>query len=593
MKMKFFCIALFLFASFIQADDKKVDKLQEELELLKKVVEKLLEKDEKSSVAVDKLKNEVIKLKKSEEKHKKDHRELENLKKELNELKKIKKPLYSNENVENNSFEDEDLFDESDLLEQSKKIDPFEDDEDVEDPFFEKPLQKDSSEDSSLPEEQEEFLPEKSDSLELEIEDDFGEEDETEFYLRNEGEVSQGGYVAEQTRRLTDGVLSVSGFFSLEYNDFQTQNSTVESLFPSDSTFNNSHINLYFDARFYKDFRFFTELRFLYQPFTEIFELGQATRSGEVIIERAWAEWEFRDWLKIRGGTFFIPYGIWNLEHGSPILLSTFTPILLRREIFPEKTTGLQLNGLLTFDNFDLKYYAWVGNGKTQVEDIVLSTQDNQNNKAIGGRVEFQFPYTNIFQELAVGFSAYFGKVQGQEFNGADIQNLIAQVFIAEGNVAVINDLALDGFSAIGEPLDEYEDRAIGFDFRIRLQNFLIQGEFITNFVRPSKAADLGGGLKVKGRSFKEYGGYLQFAYEIDISGFGLAGLVTPFARLGVVQANDQADKELGSFSEYTFGVNWKVNPAVVLKAEYLIIKFADVDERDFGAFFSSFNVSF
>ncbi|WP_372370916.1 hypothetical protein [Candidatus Uabimicrobium sp. HlEnr_7] len=580
--MKKSIIYLILIMSFVFADDQKkdVDKLKEEIEFLKSAVQQLLEKDKKSQQEVDSLKQEIGKLKNRDQKHEKDHGELKKLRNEVEQLKKT-------------SVKDEDLFSEEDALDpfaeddvfvEEQLVDPFAEDEQL-DSFTEE--QQTTEED---PSNAEEYF---SEEAELEIEDDFGEEDETEFYLRNAANV-QGGYIAEQSRRLTNDVLSVSGFFSLEYSDFQTNSSTVESLFPSEASFNNSHINLYFDARFYENFRFFTELRFLYQPFTEVFELGQVNRSGEVIIERAWAEWEYRDWLKVRGGTFFIPYGIWNLEHGAPILLSTFTPILLRRQIFPERTTGIQANGLVDFEYFDLKYYAWVGNGKVQIEEAALPTQDNQNNKAYGGRLEIQFPYTKVFNELAFGVSAYTGKVQGQEFNGADIQNLIAQVFIAENDVQTIVDLELDGFSAIGEPLDEYLDRAIGFDFRFRFQNFSVQSEFIVNFIKPLKTA-VGPltGVQVKGNSFQEYGAYTQFAYEIDIEQFGLIGLLTPFARLGVVQANNKVSKELGSFREYTFGLNWKVNPAVVLKAEYIIIKFADVDDRDFGAFFSSFNVSF
>ena len=569
------CILLLLLATtFADDGSQKVEDLKKEVELLKEAVMKLLEKDQESQKEVDGLKKEIKQLKSRDEENQKVQ---EKLKVQVKKLQQQEEASYDDIFAEEGNV---DPFAEKDVDPFAQQQDPFADlEEDTE------PIPADEVDEASEPSVETE--------TELEIDDDFGEEDETEFYLRNAGDL-QGGYIGEQSRRLTGDVLTISGFFSLEYTDYQTNSSTVESLFPSEGTFNNSHINLYLDARFYENFRFFTELRFLYQPFTEVFEIGQVNRSGEVIIERAWAEWEYRDWFKLRGGTFFIPYGIWNLEHGAPILLSTFTPILLRRQIFPERTTGVQANGLVGFDFFDLKYYAWVGNGKVQIEEAALPTQDNQNNKAYGGRLEFQFPYTGIFRELAFGISGYTGKVQGQEFNGADIQNLIAQVFIAEGNQQVVVDLELDGFSAIGEPLDEYLDRAIGFDFRFRFHNFFVQSEVIVNFVKPLKEAT--GpitGQQVKGGSFQEYGGYMQFAYEFDASLFGMSGLLTPFARVGLVQANNKVQKELGSFREYTFGLNWKVNPAVVLKAEYIIIKFADVNDRDFGAFFSSFNVSF
>lgn len=512
------------------------DQYQQDLEELKQAIKILQDRERYSRLEIEKLKQIIS------EKDQRAQKEIRKLRQEIKSLKQ------------------------SDMLE----IDPF-----AEDAIETKSLNK---------------------TAELTIEDEFGEieEEENQFYMKEAKTpgTSTIGLVEEQSGKLTEGALIISGFFTLEYDDFQTEDSTIEPFFPSNSTFNNSHINLYIDAKFLTNFRFFTELRFLYQPNTEVFEIGQVSRSGEVLIERAWAEWEYRDWLRIRAGNFLVPYGIWNLEHGAPILISTYTPLVLRRQIFPERATGLQVLGTVTLNDFDVLYYAWIGNGKGSQ----IATQDDQNNKAIGGRLELHFPDYHQFKSTVLGVSGYTGKVQGQEYGGLEPQAF--QVFAVEQDLATLEEFYLSGLSFIGEPLDEYQDNALGVDLRFRFYNFFFQGEFIMNFVKPTGAivVDIDGGnpdVSIKPSPFKEFGGYMQYAYEFDINTWGLIGILTPFIRIGFVEANDDIKREIGTFTIFSGGLNWKANPNVVLKAELHDVRFRDVHSRDFTFFTSSINVSF
>lgn len=424
------------------------------------------------------------------------------------------------------------------------------------------------------------------------------EQKETQFYLK-ETESSNKGFLQQTTEKTTAGSVVLSGFFTLELRDLQSEDSSMRFLpgVRPQSTFNNSHVNLYIDAKFLPEFRFFTELRFVYHPYTQMVEaLGKINHTSEVLIERAWVDWLFRDWLSVRAGNFLVPYGIWNQEHGDPILLSTFTPLLLRREIFPERSTGIQLYGRVTMDDWSLLYAVWIGNGKGSQ----LATEDDQNNKALGARMEVKFPDFGKLTGMAFGVSGYIGKVKPTAVDNDDLQESIFKVYNEENNVDDIYKLAVAGYDPAGDPLGEFREYALSLDLRFRFYNFFFQGELVMNGVDPSErvqqAIDTDGdgaadtNIDVKPGFFRQYGAYMQYAYEFDI---GSWGLVTPFVRFDWLEGNDRVKRDLSTFTILIGGVNWKPNNHVAVKAEYHINRFRDAHARDFEGFYSSFTVSF
>lgn len=416
------------------------------------------------------------------------------------------------------------------------------------------------------------------------IEEAFDEEEqETAYYATGPAT----GIIEEESKKLTGGALTISGFATLEFADYRMRESSLGKTFGGraiigkDNTFSNSHVNLYIDAKFLEDFRFFTELRFLYSPASEFLaESLKFSRSGEVLIERAWMEWTFRDWFKVLGGNFFVPYGIWNLEHGDPILLSIRTPVVLRFQLFPERCTGIQIFGTVDLDEFEMTYYAWVGNGKgSRISSG--DDQDSNNNKATGGRLQLKFPDSEPLRDVYVGVSGYIGSVRGPEYPNAitGLTPLFRAAMASEGNLATFNQLAAARFNAIGEPNGKYIDQVWGADIRFRLYGFFFQGEFIMNYVDPRNAIN-----------FKELGGYVQAAYEFNLEKWGL---LSPYFQYAYLDANDEFRKELASHYIITAGLNWKPYTSVVLKTEYFFAKFKDVHTRDFDAFLASVSVSF
>jgi hypothetical protein len=424
------------------------------------------------------------------------------------------------------------------------------------------------------------------------------EQEETQFYLKGT-EASNKGLLQQTSEKVTNGSVILSGFFTLEFRDLQSEDSSMR-FFPGvspQSTFNNSHINLYLDAKFLSDFRFFTELRFVYHPDTQMVEsLGKVNHTSEVVIERAWVDWLFRDWLSVRLGNFLVPYGIWNQEHGDPILISTFTPVLLRREIFPERNTGIQLYGRLTLDEWAILYYAWIGNGKGPR----LSTEDDQNNKALGARLEVKFPDLKKLTGAAFGVSGYIGKMKPTALASDELQTAVFNIYNEENNLDALQKIILAGYDAAGDPLGEFREYALSFDLRFRFYNFFFQTELVMNGIEPVERVDVpvdtnGDGVadttvNVKPNFCRQYGAYIQGAYEFDLAGWGQ---LTPFMRFDWLEGNDRVLRDISTFTILITGVNWKPNSNVALKAEYHIYRFRDAHQRDLEGFYSSFTVSF
>jgi hypothetical protein len=106
-----------------------------------------------------------------------------------------------------------------------------------------------------------------------------------------------------------------------------------------------------------------------------------APDSGAIILERAQIEWSGAEWLNVKAGYWFTPYGIWNIDHGSPTLIALNEPQFVVFEGFPARQVGIDVNGLFHATAWDFEYHAYVSNGRT------LGQQDLTDDKMIGGRL--------------------------------------------------------------------------------------------------------------------------------------------------------------------------------------------------------------
>lgn len=231
--------------------------------------------------------------------------------------------------------------------------------------------------------------------------------------------------------------LNLYGFTDFTYthrlNDF-----TFASPYPN---FMVGNINLYVGAELGGGFRSLTEFRLLYLPHGSIpasdallpnptrvdttvgdpADFGRPQRWGGVEIERAWLEYTLHPLLTIQGGQWLTPYGIWNVDHGSPVIIGVRRPYVVGEALIPERQTGIQIYGSYLVGMTELGYHLGLSNGRGPLD----AYQDLDKNKAVTARLFvaselpfgtvtlggtlFRGRYTDRFTRFAVTPTGEFG----------------------------------------------------------------------------------------------------------------------------------------------------------------------------------------
>jgi len=192
-----------------------------------------------------------------------------------------------------------------------------------------------------------------------------------------------------------------------------------------ESTFLLGNINLYLDARPDEHWRGLVEVRFTTLPHGNETGLGglggeykrndtgvldssdltglNGVRVGSIVIERAYVQYSYADALQIRGGQFFTPWGIWNIDHGSPTLIPISLPGMMLQQSIPRQQVGLELFGRFNKPPYSVGYHLTVSNGRTP------SLVDYTDNKAVGGRMFLKYSGDS---EIQVGATGWWGRSQ-------------------------------------------------------------------------------------------------------------------------------------------------------------------------------------
>ena len=195
---------------------------------------------------------------------------------------------------------------------------------------------------------------------------------------------------------------------------------TYASQFTTPLTFYLGRLNLYYDAHPASDFRFLAETRLsLYpngtssgvsptgqvlQTSTQVSDISSPNPSasvnwGSLILERAVLDWTRYSLFSVRAGLFLTPFGIYNVDHGSPTLIASTLPIYISQGWIPQRQLGVQIFGSYPIAPWELGYAATVSNGAS---DGILDVGDS---KAYGGRV---FAHRSGELSLTLGGSALY-----------------------------------------------------------------------------------------------------------------------------------------------------------------------------------------
>jgi hypothetical protein len=230
--------------------------------------------------------------------------------------------------------------------------------------------------------------------------------------LRREVKELQRGL--DQQRQLIDALnpavsprepaLHIYGFADMgAQKTFLGSHALLQSILPTKATtFMLGNVNLYFDAQPIEHWSALVEVRFTNlpdgvdnagspaQPYTRtstgIYDItssaiGTRVRLGAIVLERAYLQYQHNDLFSVRVGSFLTPFGIWNIDHGLPTLISLVLPQFEVNELFPTHLLGVEAFDSVHQAPWEFGYFAYVSNGRTPGQ--VALTED----KMFGARL--------------------------------------------------------------------------------------------------------------------------------------------------------------------------------------------------------------
>jgi hypothetical protein len=363
-------------------------------------------------------------------------------------------------------------------------------------------------------------------------------------------------------------VLDVYGFADFTFVKlFLPEDSRWRGQLNPHSSMGIGNLNLYLRGNLAERIRSLIEVRFLYLPngassvgptgvVTQVnttvgdpVETGRNLRWGGIQIERAHVEYEAHELLVIRAGQFLTPYGIWNVDHGAPAIISARRPFVVTAALFPEQQTGIELLGRLVAPVVTVGYHLTLSNGRGPATEYL----DQDANKALGGRL---FLTTFRKGELTAGTSLYHGGFSDHErrwtLDAAGVQTQIVT------------------------PRENGTDTAVAFDLRWIFRSLHLQAEVITRYrrfdddARPRAAAAYESYLPDNNR----FGGYVLVGYRTPWFG------VMPYV---LAERMHFSTGNIPNAAAVYAGLNLRPDPALVLKVEYFHAWFPDATRLSFG----------
>ncbi len=278
----------------------------------------------------------------------------------------------------------------------------------------------------------------------------------------------------EASAQIEEYKLNLYGFADFAYSHELTQSSFSAR---QTAAFSVGNLNLYVGSELGNGTRWLSEVRFMYLPHGSVpydptFEgpptaptdttvadyadLQNAVRWGGISIQRAYVEHTFMSWLTVRAGQFLTPYGIWNVDHGSPVIISIRRPYMIGGALFPQQQTGLELYGGGLVGPVELGYHVTLSNGRGPID----AYSDLDHNKAIGARTYVR-AHADALGTLTFGVSGYRGKYT---------QRRDERSFAENGGLQLSSPVAA-----------QYDELALAADLKWERKGLLVQSEALMN----------------------------------------------------------------------------------------------------------------
>jgi hypothetical protein len=225
-----------------------------------------------------------------------------------------------------------------------------------------------------------------------------------------------------------------------------------------------------------------------------------------IFIERAWSEYEFSKALRVQAGLFLNPFGIWNLDHGSPTLISLMLPTFISAQMVPTRLLGVHAYGSQFFGSSEIGYALHVTNGRGPIDF------DYNEDKALGGRLFWAFD--GEFGRLVLGASGYWGTYLDQQ------RALMPTA---------------DGLKILPNVVVEYTEQVLGLDVALDVGALRVRIESVLRWIEyeDGKAE----------RGFSAAGTTEFLPNRTEWSGYALAAYRTPWRIEPYVQAESSINK--------------------------------------------------
>jgi len=248
--------------------------------------------------------------------------------------------------------------------------------------------------------------------------------------------------------------------------------------------FSFDHLNLYQEYRPNDRVRFLTEMSYQDKPPTYVDKNGSIFMGvetpakladtnkvqkgivfyewGSFSVERAQMSLSLNRYFNFTVGKFITPAGIWNVDHGSPVIMTVNQPSQYTfREIYPKSQLGIMENGTYFIGDADLSYTAYLSSGRGN------PVINRAGELAVGGQLRLGLP---VLDECNIGLSEYSGT---------------QTAVLRTGDYSMYPD-----FKVIDHRMFRYREYVSGIDFRIRKSIFMLQSEFNYQFVHNSMRKD-------------------------------------------------------------------------------------------------------
>jgi hypothetical protein len=329
---------------------------------------------------------------------------------------------------------------------------------------------------------------------------------------------------------------------------------------PRHTSFYVGNLNVYLSKNLSESVRMFGEVRFMFLPngtptsdqasgqfvdtsANDYTDFGRPIQWGGINIQRLYLEWTAYRALQFRAGQYLTPYGIWNVDHGSPTIVPVQKPFTLGQQLFPERQTGIEVLGQADASaHHSFGYHLTLSNGTGPV----AAYRDFDSNKAFGWRAWWRF---DGLGELRVGTSGYYGRYTAAN-NAPGVASDGVHVRYTERITSSYDALALAG------------------DVKWTLGGFLFQSEVITQQRHYSENGRVGAANQLVGQ-------YLAPNDKLSWGVYGLIGYrfewlgIMPYLLTQYIDSNDPITASVSKNSGFSAGLNIRPIDSLVLKLEY------------------------